>query len=226
MKELFNKYGIKVNDEQLEKFESYYKLLVEYNKKVNLTAITEKEEVYIKHFIDSGKVVDKLDSYTLLDVGSGGGFPAIPIKILKDDIKVTMLEATGKKCDFLSYVIKELKLENIEVINGRAEELAKLEKYREKFDICTARAVARLNVLCEYCMPFVKVGGKFISLKGDAEEELVEAQNAIKILGGIVDNVDNFLLEDAKRTIIEIKKDLATPPKYPRGQGKERKKPL
>ena len=226
MKELFNKYGIKVNDEQLEKFESYYKLLVEYNKKVNLTAITEKEEVFLKHFVDSGKVVDKLDSYTLLDVGSGGGFPAIPIKILKDDIKVTMLEATGKKCDFLNYLIKELDLKNIEVINGRAEELAKLEKYREKFDICTARAVARLNVLCEYCMPFVKVGGKFISLKGDAEEELIEAQNAIKILGGIVDKVDNFLLGDAKRTIIEIKKDLATPPKYPRGQGKERKKPL
>ena len=226
MEKLFIDNGIKINKSQLEKFEKYYEILVEYNKKVNLTAITEKEEVYIKHFIDSGKVVDKLDSYTLLDVGSGGGFPAIPIKILKDDIKVTMLEATGKKCDFLSYVIKELDLKNIEVINGRAEELAKLEKYREKFDICTARAVARLNVLCEYCMPFVKVGGKFISLKGDAEEELVEAQNAIKILGGIVDKVDNFLLGDAKRTIIEIKKDLATPPKYPRGQGKERKKPL
>ena len=226
MKKLFEKYEIKIKEEQLEKFEKYYKILVDYNKKVNLTAITEKEEVYIKHFIDSGKVVDKLDSYSLLDVGSGGGFPAIPIKILKDDIKITMLEATGKKCDFLSYVIKELELKDIEVVNGRAEELAKLDKYREKFDICTARAVARLNVLCEYCMPFVKVGGKFISLKGDAEEEINEAKNAINILGGIVDNVNNFLLEDAKRTIIEIKKIKNTPIKYPRGQGKERKKPL
>lgn len=226
MEKLFNKYGIKINKEQLEKFEKYYNILVEYNKKVNLTAITEKEQVYIKHFIDSGKVVDKLNGYSLLDVGSGGGFPAIPIKILNSDIKVTMLEATGKKCEFLNYVIKELNLEKIEVINGRAEELAKLDNYREKYDICTARAVARLNVLCEYCMPFVKVGGKFISLKGDAEEEIIEAKNAIKVLGGIVDKTHNFLLEDAKRTIIEIKKEKNTPSNYPRGQGKERKKPL
>ena len=137
-----------------------------------------------------------------------------------------MLEATGKKCEFLKTVIKELGLENIKVINGRAEDLAKTVEHREVYDYCTARAVARLNTLCEYCLPFVKKGGKFFAYKGIAEEELKEGQSAIKILGGFVSNLYEFDLEDAKRCVIEIEKKELTPPKYPRGNGKERKNPL
>ena len=226
MVEIFKKYGLKITDFQAEKFEKYYELLVTYNKMFNLTSITEKEEVYVKHFVDSALVVDKLNGKTLLDVGSGGGFPAIPIKILREDIEVTMLEATGKKCEFLREVINSLNLSGIKVVCGRAEEVAKDVNFREKFDLCTARAVARLNTLCEYCMPFVKVGGEFVSLKGDGEEELVEAQNAIKILGGNTLKMETYELEGAKRSLIFIKKIKNTDKKYPRGQGKERKKPL
>ena len=226
MKKIFEKYGIKLTEKQEKAFESYYETLIEYNKMFNLTTITQKEEVYVKHFVDSALVINNLKSGALIDVGSGGGFPAIPIKILREDIDVTMLEATGKKCEFLSEVINRLNLSGIKVINGRAEELAKTENHREKYDYCTARAVARLNTLCEYCMPFVKVGGEFVSLKGDAEEETIEAQNAIKILGGKLKEKKDYLLEDAKRSLIIIEKIKNTDKKYPRGQGKERKKPL
>ena len=226
MKSLFENYNIAITDKQLESFEKYYSILIEYNKMFNLTTITEREEVYKKHFVDSVINVDKLVGDKLIDVGSGGGFPAIPIKIMREDIDVTLLEATGKKCDFLKAVIKELSLENIRVINGRAEDYAKNEKYREKFDICTARAVARLNTLTEYCLPFVKLGGNFVSFKANAKEELKEATNAINILGGNVEKVCEYNLEDASRTLIYIKKIKNTPSKYPRGQGKERKSPL
>ena len=170
--------------------------------------------------------MDNLVGNKLIDVGSGGGFPAIPIKIMKNDLSVTLLEATGKKCEFLKTVIKELNLENIEVINNRAEILAKDQLYRESFDLCSARAVARLNTLLEYCMPFVKVGGKFVSYKGDSTDEVLEAQNAVKILGGKVIEVKNYLLDGAKRSLIVIKKEKPTDKKYPRGNGKERKNPL
>ena len=226
MKKLFEKYGILLNSEQEEKFEKYYELLVFYNEKFNITTITDKEEVYIKHFVDSVLSVDKLKSGNLIDVGSGGGFPAIPIKIMRDDIDVTLLEATGKKCTFLQVVIDELGLKNIRVINDRAEIKAKDENFREKFDICSARAVARLNTLCEYCMPFVKVNGTFVSYKANAEEEILESENAVKILGGKVDKVYNYTLEDAKRTLVFIRKIKNTDKKYPRGNGKERKNPL
>jgi 16S rRNA (guanine527-N7)-methyltransferase len=226
MKNLFLEYGINLTDKQLNSFENYYSILIEFNKMFNLTAITEKQEVYKKHFVDSVINVDKLVGEKLIDVGSGGGFPAIPIKILREDINVTLLEATGKKCEFLKEVIKRLELKDINVINGRAEDLAKDLSFRESFDVCTARAVARLNTLCEYCMPFVKVGGTFVSYKGDAEEEVLEAQNAVKILGGKVENVHTYTLADAKRALITIKKINQTPPKYPRGNGKERKNPL
>ena len=162
----------------------------------------------------------------LIDVGSGGGFPAIPIKIMRPDIDVTLLEATGKKCDFLKIVIEELGLKNIRVVNGRAEDLGKDKNFRECFDICSARAVARLNTLCEYCMPFVKVGGYFVSYKGNAKEELEESASAIKILGGEVEKADFYSLDDAGRSLIYIKKVKNTDKKYPRGQGKERKNPL
>lgn len=226
MKNLFNKFNLDISDIQREKFEKYYELLVYYNSKFNITAITEKDEVIIKHFIDSALGYNKVNFGKVIDVGSGGGFPAIPLKIMNDNLQVTMLEATGKKCEFLKTVVKELGLKNVTVINGRAEDLAKDLSFRESFDVCTARAVARLNTLCEYCMPFVKVGGTFVSYKGDAEEEVLEAQNAVKILGGKVENVHTYTLADAKRALITIKKINQTPPKYPRGNGKERKNPL
>ena len=152
MRKTFEKFNISISENQLEKFENYYNLLIEYNKKFNLTAITEREEVILKHFVDSVLGVDKVKGDKLIDVGSGGGFPAIPLKILRDDVMLTMLEATGKKCEFLKTVVDKLDLKNVTVLNGRAEEIAKNENYREKFDTCTARAVARLNSLCEYCI--------------------------------------------------------------------------
>ncbi|MBQ3115927.1 MAG: 16S rRNA (guanine(527)-N(7))-methyltransferase RsmG [Clostridia bacterium] len=226
MKEMFNKFNIELSSEQEKKFEKYYQLLIEYNQRFNITAITEKEEVYKKHFIDSVLGVDKFKVGKLIDVGSGGGFPAIPIKIMNDNLDVTLLEATGKKCEFLKVVINELGLKNIRVVNDRAELLAKNEEYREKFDYCSARAVARLNTLLEYCMPFVKLGGKMVAFKGDAVEEVIEAENAIKILGGKIIERKEYLLEDAKRTLVVIEKIKQTDKKYPRGQGKERKNPL
>ncbi len=224
MKSLFIENGFNLSDEQLNKFERYKKLLKEYNAMFNITAITDDEEIVKKHFIDSLFGADYI-SGKLIDVGSGGGFPAIPIKIYNDDIDVTLLEATEKKCNFLNIVIKELNLKNIRVVNGRAEELAKLN-FRESFDFASARAVARLNTLLEYCLPFVKKGGKFISYKGDAQEEVNECKNALKELGGEIETVKNFDFYGAKRSIVVVKKVKNTPPKYPRGKGKERKNPL
>lgn len=226
MKSYFEKYNIIIDDERLKKFEKYYELLVYYNSKFNLTAITEREEVIIKHFVDSAIGVDKLSTGKLIDVGSGGGFPAIPIKIMRPDIEVTMLEATGKKCEFLKTVVKELNLEKTQVINIRAEDAAKNAVYRENFDFCTARAVARLNTLLEYCLPFVKVGGKFVAYKGDCDEEVLESANAIKVLGGKIGEVDKYLLNGAMRALITVEKISSTDKKYPRGNGKERKNPL
>ena len=228
MEKLFLSYGIKVSNEQLLSFEKYYQLLIHYNSMFNLTAITEREEVYKKHFVDSIINVDKLVGEKLIDVGSGGGFPALPIKIMRPELKVTLLEATGKKCEFLKAVVKELNLKDVTVLNGRAEDFAKKIEYRENFDICTARAVARLNTLCEYCMPFVKVGGNFVSFKGNADEEIKEAENAVKVLGGRYGEIKNYTLpfEEGKRTVIKIEKINNTPSLYPRGNGKERKNPL
>ena len=226
MKSYFEKYSISLSDEKLDLFEKYYNILIEYNKKFNLTAITEREEVIIKHFVDSLLGVDNIVGNKLIDIGSGGGFPAIPIKIFKPDVMLTMLDSTGKKCDFLNAVCHELNLKDASAICARAEELSKDSSYRESFDICTARAVARLNTLCEYSLPFVKIGGYFVAYKGDADEEVIEAKNAIKILGGELVKVDTFELEGAKRQIVVIKKVKNTPDKYPRGNGKERKKPL
>ncbi len=226
MNKIFENYGIQLSEKQQELFDKYYNLLIEYNSRFNITAITEKEEVYIKHFVDSLLFVDMLNGENLIDVGSGGGFPAIPVKILKEDLNLTLLEATGKKCEFLKVIVKELGLKNVTVINKRAEDLAKEEEYREKFDMCSARAVARLNTLCEYCMPFVKVSGRFFAFKGQVGEELNEAKNAIKILGGKLLNVYERELDSAKRTLVEIEKITNTDKKYPRGNGKERKLPL
>lgn len=218
-----------LKEEYNEKFETFRKLLAEYNEKYNLTAICDEKEVYIKHFLDSilpesyfGKDVN------VVEVGSGGGFPSVPLKIIREDLRFTLIESTGKKCDFLNTAVDKLGFSGVKVLNIRAEDGGRKENLREKFDIAVARAVARLNTLCEYCMPFVKTGGKFIAYKGSAEEELEESKNAVKILGGEIEKVESYFLPEdgGKRTIIIIKKVKPTPAKYPRGRGLERKKPL
>ncbi len=226
MKEIFNKYGFNFNKEILEKFNEYYNLLVFYNEKFNITAITEKEEVYKKHFLDSVFGLKFIEKGKLIDIGSGGGFPAIPLKICNDDINLTMLEATGKKCEFLNEVCKKLDLKNVEIINGRAEDYAKNSKYREQFDYCTARAVARLNILAEYSLPFIKIGGFFIPYKGKIEDEIQEALNGINKLGGKIVEKFEFCYEDSNRYILKILKEKKTDLTYPRSNGKIRKTPL
>lgn len=226
MKEMYSKYQITLNEEQEKKFNKYYEMLVEYNEKFNLTAITGKKEVIVKHFIDSLLGSGLLISGKLIDIGSGGGFPCLPLKIYNDNLEVVMVEATEKKCMFLRKVIEELGLKNAKVICGRAEDIAFNSEYREKFDYCTARAVARLNILSEYCIPFIKKGGKFISYKGNAEEEILEAEKGIKILGGEIKEVKRFDLEGNNREIIVIEKKKPTEMKYPRSNAKIRKNPL
>lgn len=226
MKEVFKKYGIDLSNIQLEKFEKYKNLLKEYNEKFNITAITDDKEIILKHFVDSCIGLKLICGKNLIDIGSGGGFPAIPIKILKDDLSLTLVESIGKKANFLEIVVKELELKNVKILNSRAEDIAKDELYREKFEVCTARAVARLNTLSEYCLPFVKIGGNFISYKGIADEEIIEAESAVKILGGRISQIEKYRLEKAQRALICIEKISKTDKKYPRGNGKERKNPL
>lgn len=225
MKNLFESFGFNITENQLEIFEKYYELIVFYNSKFNITAITEKKEVYLKHFIDSLLGAEFING-DFVDIGSGGGFPSIPIKILKPELKATLLEATGKKCEFLKEVVKELNLKDVNVVFGRAEELAHDKNFREKFDYVTARAVAALPSLSEYCIPFIKVNGKFVAFKGDAENEIKEAENAVKILGGKIEEVRKFDLSGNTRSIVIIKKEKSTENIYPRPNAKIRKKPL
>lgn len=225
--EYFQAIGIDLTEEEKGRFDTYLAFLREYNEKVNLTAIVEKEDVIKKHFVDSLVALPYLDkNASLLDVGSGGGFPALPIRIMRPDINLTMVEATGKKCEFLKQAVVKLNLENVSVLNARAEDLAKDKKHREQYDVVTARAVAPLNTLSEYCLPFVKVGGKFLALKGDASEEIKEAKNALFVLGGKIVQSEPFTLFDSTRTVVVVEKIKETPATYPRGNGKERKKPL
>ena len=226
MKNLFSKCGILLSNEKVEKFNKFFDLLIEYNKKFNLTSILEREEVIIKHFIDSALGLKYIKGNKILDVGAGGGFPSIPLKIMNEDLDFTLLEATGKKCEFLKIVGKELNFNNFTVINGRAEDLAKVEGVRESVDCVVSRAVARLNTLSEYCIPFVKKGGLFLAYKGNNTEEIEEANKAIKILGGNIKSVENYGIFDQTRNLVLIEKISLTDKKYPRGNGKERKNPL
>lgn len=226
MEKIFSETGVVLTSEQMEKFEKYYGILNEYNSKFNLTAIEKKEDVYIKHFEDSLLGLELLKSGNLLDVGSGAGFPGVPLKIMREDIPVTLLEATAKKCGFLEILKGELGLKGVTVLNGRAEDLAHKAEFRERFENCVSRAVARLNALCEYCLPFLKPGGVFLAYKANAEEELKESLSAIKLLGGEVKEVHEFSLFGAKREIIEIVKIRHTGSIYPRANGKIRKCPL
>jgi 16S rRNA (guanine527-N7)-methyltransferase len=221
-------YVKQIEENYQEQFEKLFNLLINYNKMLNLTSIIDKNNAYEKHFLDSivGEQLFK-NGAKVVEIGSGGGFPSIPLKIVRDDLDFTLIESTGKKCTYLQTCVDNFDFKNVKVMNIRAEDGGKDKLLREKFDVAVARAVARLNSLCEYCMPFVKVGGIFVAYKGDVEEELNEAQNAIKILGGKVENLIQYNLPSGdKRSLVVIKKVAPTPPKYPRGQGKERKSPL
>lgn len=223
---------ISLSEKQLQQFLSYYEMLIEKNKVMNLTAITEKEEVIDKHFIDSisfNKAMDVTKSLKILDLGTGAGFPGIPLKIAYPNLEITLLDSLNKRIKFLDEVIEALGLEGISTIHGRAEDYAKQVSYREQFDICVSRAVANLATLSEYCLPYVKEGGCFISYKsGSVEEELEQSKKAIFELGGKVKEVIAFTLPetDIERTFVVIEKVRKTPKKYPRKAGLPSKEPI
>lgn len=224
------KIGIELSDLQKKQYNRYYELVVEWNQKINLTAITEEEEFYTKHFFDSISLAffkDYSNIESICDVGSGAGFPSIPLKILYPNLKVTIVDSLNKRIKFLNLVKDELGLTDCNFVHARAEEFGQNKEYRESFEIVTARAVARLNVLSELCLPLVKKNGYFLSLKAQkAEEETKEATNAIKILGGKLEKDLNFDIEGEERHILEIRKAKETPNKYPRKAGTPNKKPL
>lgn len=228
IKTIFKKYKIDINDEQAAKFEQYYDFLIEENKKYNLTAITNQEDAIIKHFLDSVLVVDFLDKgANVIDVGSGAGFPGIPIKILRPDLNMVLLDSLQKRVLFLNSVIEMLQLKNITAIHMRAEEFA--EKNREKFDYALSRAVAQTNTLCEYLLPLVKIGGKAVLYKSNKlEEEIESAKKAIDVLGGNIDTIKNFEIKEnlSKRSILFIKKCKKTPKIYPRGKNLPKTNPI
>lgn len=223
---------IDLKEEEGEKFLKYKELLLEWNEKINITAITEDREVDIKHFLDSLTAFnsEKLwGNKKIIDIGTGGGFPGIPLKIINPQLNVTLLDSLNKRIIFLKEVIENLALKNIDAIHGRAEELSRKEDYREKYDVCVSRAVASLDTLSEYCLPFVKQGGYFISMKGpEVEEEIKLSQRAIDLLGGRVEDIQIIKIpeSDISHSLIIIKKIRQTPTKYPRGGGKPRKNPL
>lgn len=232
LEELLTSKNIKISPEQIESFDKYRNLIIEWNKKFNITAITEEEEMNLKHFYDC-ILLNELEivknAKSLIDVGTGGGFPGIPLKILNSKPFYVLMDALSKRIKFLEFVKEDLKLENLELLHARAEELARKKSYRDSFDISVSRAVASLNILTELCLPFVKVGGYFISMKGSqANEELDQAKEAIEKLGGkLYKKIDYSLSEnDHERSLIIIKKIKATPEKYPRIFGKIKSNPL
>ena len=227
-----SEYGVELSEKQLQQFQRYYELLIEWNEKINLTAITEPQEVAVKHFIDSVSAWDEKrfeGAKSIIDVGTGAGFPGIPLKIFQPQLKLVLLDSLNKRIKFLQTVVDELQLDNVECIHARAEEGAKNPKLRENFDIAVSRAVARLPVLCEYCLPFVKRGGYFLALKGrEYQDEIKEAAKAIKVMGGskVTERLVKLPALDDVRAIITIKKDMPTPKAYPRKAGTPAKKPI
>lgn len=226
-------WNLELTDEQLMQLEKYYEMLVEKNKVMNLTAITEYEDVLKKHFLDSLALSQLIDlkgkKAKLLDMGTGAGFPGIPLKIVFPELEVTLMDSLNKRIVFLQEVIAELGLTGITAIHGRAEEAALKPEYREKFDFCVSRAVARLVSLAEFCLPFVKQGGQFIPYKsGEIKEELQEAKFALKELGGEYKQTYAYILpnSDIERTLVQVAKIKQTPKKYPRAGGKPLKQPL
>lgn len=228
--ELANKININLTENQIEKFYKYMELLLEWNKKINLTAITDEDEIILKHFIDSLTVLKYInENDKIIDVGTGAGFPGIPIAIMMPNVKITLLDSLNKRINFLNEVIRELDLKNIETIHSRSEDCGKDILFREKYDIALARAVANLSTLSEYLLPFIKIDGKMICMKGsNLEEELKNAEYAIKELGGEFVLKDEFELPDSdiKRNIIIVEKVKYTPKIYPRKAGLPSKEPI
>lgn len=237
--QLAEKLNIPLDKRQVCQFLDYYNLLVEWNEKINLTAITEFKDVCLKHFADSLSIINMFSSFedmseyfkgkSLIDVGTGAGFPGICLKIILPDLKITLMDSLDKRIKFLNEVISKLELEDIVTVHGRVEDCARQKEYREQFDFATARAVASLPVLCEYCLPFVRVSGSFIPYKSEKiDEEILISGNALKLLGGKIVSRVSFALPDSEmqRTILRIKKDSPTPGTYPRKAGTPSKKPL
>lgn len=223
---------IELSEKQMEQFLQYYEMLVEKNKVMNLTAITEFDEVVEKHFLDSVSLTKQMDLHQplkVLDLGTGAGFPGIPLKIVFPELEITLMDSLNKRVLFLQDVISSLQLQNIEAVHGRAEEAARNKKYREGFDLCVSRAVANISTLSEYCLPFVKIGGSFISYKSSTiEDELEDGKKGIVILGGKVKDVYKFTLPDSElqRSFVVIQKEKKTPKAYPRKAGTPSKDPL
>ena len=230
LKENMKKIDIDVTDLQIKKFFKYMNLLIEWNQKMNLTAIIEPKEIIVKHFVDCGTLLKYLENNEkVIDIGTGAGFPGIPLKILNESINITLVDSLNKRVNFLNEVVAELNLNNINVIHSRAEDLARNMEYRERFDKVVSRAVANLTTLSEYDLPFLKLKGKFLGMKiFEIEEEVNEARKAIRILGGKIEKVDKFTLIDSDicRSIVIISKESNTPKQYPRKAGKPLKEPL
>lgn len=224
--------SLTLNDRQRQQFNRYYELLIEWNRVMNLTGITDYDEVNLKHFTDSLTIVrikDMSQIQSMIDIGTGAGFPGIPIKIMFPHIEIVLLDSLNKRLRFLNEVIDQLSLENIVTLHGRAEDHGRKKEYRENFDLAVSRAVANLSTLSEYCLPFVKEGGSFISYKsGDSDEEIKNSEKALGILGGEIGKIDKFKLPgtDMGRALAEIKKIKNTPAKYPRKAGLPSKEPL
>lgn len=231
LKRSLEKWNMIITEEQLIQFEKYYDLLLEWNSFMNLTAITELQEVIDKHFVDSLTIANyiPLQNHSILDLGTGAGFPGIPIKILFPEVEIVLLDSLNKRIKFLDAVIEKLQLHNVKAIHGRAEDLAHETSYRERFDLCTSRAVANLSTLSEYCIPFVKRGGYFVSYKTEgAIKEISEAKKAIHVLGGEIERMEELKLPDTEigRTLVFIKKIEKTKNKYPRKSGTPNKEPI
>ena len=228
---------VPLNAEEIIRFRTYAELLRERNKVMNLTNIVDDKGIAMRHFVDSLTIVPYIkqeqkkqgrDNLTLVDVGTGAGFPGIPIKVKMPKIELILMDSLQKRINFLEDVCRELELKGVKTVHTRAEDAGRNKRYREKYDIATARAVASLPVLCEYCLPFVKVGGIFLAMKGHAEDEIKDASRAIALLGGTIEKTDEFVLPgtDMNRSVIVIRKVRPTPPQYPRQAGKPSKSPI
>lgn len=230
LRENLNKINIEIEEEKVKQFYLYMNKLLEWNKKINLTAITDENDIILKHFVDSLTALKYIkDKSKVIDIGTGAGFPGIPLKIQREDIQITLMDSLNKRINFLKEVINKLNLQNICAIHSRAEELARNSNYREKYDVAISRAVANLSTLVEYMLPFVKIGGKCICMKGsNVKEEVENSKKAIKELGGKIIKIDDFILpsSDYERNIIIIEKVEQTKGKYPRKAGIPSKEPL